>query len=72
MSTYLNRPAEKILFEETIQIERKEFTVTRKINHVGELIRITELVNGRRDAVVLPADGLPELIDLFKRAEAKG
>ena len=55
--------AEDTLKSETIQIERKTFVFTLKENPRGRFLRITEDVNHRRDAIIVPATGLEE----FKR-----
>ena len=47
-----------------IQIERKTFLFTLQENARGRFLRITEDVNGRRNAIVIPATGLAE----FQRA----
>ena len=61
-----NRPpsTEETLKTERIQIERKCFILALKQNARGRFLRITEDVNGRRDAIIVPATGLHD----FKRA----
>ncbi len=56
--------AEETIKSEKIQIERKTFVFTLKENPRGRFLRITEDVNGRRDAIIIPATGLDE----FKKA----
>ena len=46
------------LISERIQVERKLFYFDLKENERGRFLRITEDVNGRRDAIVVPASGL--------------
>lgn len=55
--------AEETLKIEKVQIERKTFVFTLKENPRGRFLRITEDVNGRRDAIIIPASGLED----FKR-----
>jgi len=50
--------AEETLKTEKVQIERKTFVFTLKENPRGRFLRITEDVNGRRDAIIVPATGL--------------
>src|ERR1039458_5584731 len=51
---------EDTLKTETIQIERKTFIFTLKENPRGRFLRITEDVNGRRDNVIIPSNGLED------------
>ncbi len=51
---------EETLRTEKVQIERKTFVFTLKENPRGRFLRITEDVNGRRDAIIVPATGLDE------------
>lgn len=51
---------EETLKSEKVQIERKTFVFTLKENPRGRFLRITEDVNGRRDAIIIPATGLEE------------
>ena len=50
--------AEETLKTEKVQIERKTFVFTLKENPRGRFLRITEDVNGRRDAIIVPTTGL--------------
>jgi hypothetical protein len=52
------RVQEDTLKTETIQVERKTFIFTLKENPRGRFLRISEVVNGRRDNVIVPATGL--------------
>ena len=54
---------EETLKTDKLQIERKTFLFALKENPRGRFLRITEDVNGRRDAIIVPATGL----DDFKR-----
>ena len=45
---------------EKLQVERKSFLFTLKENPRGRFLRITEDVNGRRDAIIVPATGLED------------
>jgi hypothetical protein len=55
---------EDTLKVEQVQIERKSFLLMLKENPRGRLLRISEEVGGKRNAIIIPATGL---ID-FKRA----
>lgn len=55
------------LFNEKLQIERKLFFFDLKENVRGRFLRITEDVNGRRDAIVIPATGLREFRDALTK-----
>lgn len=46
-----------------LQIERKQFIFNLKENPQGTFLRITEEVNGRRNAIVIPATGLEQFCD---------
>jgi hypothetical protein len=58
--------AEETLKTESIQIERKSFVFTLKENPRGRFLRITEDVNGRRDAIIVPASGLEDFRKLVE------
>ena len=51
---------EDTLRTEKLQVERKSFLFTLKENPRGRFLRITEDVNGRRDAIIVPATGLDD------------
>ena len=53
--------AEDSLRTERLQIERKMFVLALKENPRGRFLRITEDVGGRRDSIIIPATGLPDL-----------
>jgi len=55
------------LASELIQVERKRFFLDLKENPRGCFLRITEDVNGRRDAIVVPATGLAVFRDALDR-----
>lgn len=65
--------AEETIKSEKVQIERKTFVFTLKENPRGRFLRITEDVNGRRDAIIVPATGLTEfrktLEEMIKASE---
>lgn len=46
------------LFSERVQIERKQFFFDFKENAGGSFLKVTEEVNGHRDAIIVPASGL--------------
>lgn len=48
------------LHSEKIQVERKQFFFDLKENPRGRFLRITEDVNGRRNAIVIPTVGLED------------
>jgi hypothetical protein len=58
------RVEEDTLKTETIQIERKTFIFTLKENPRGRFLRISEVVNGRRDNVIIPAPGLDDFLKI--------
>jgi hypothetical protein len=45
----------------------RQVTVERRRNKRGAFIKIIENVNGRRDCVCLPVEGLPELIGVLEQ-----
>jgi hypothetical protein len=47
----------------SIRIERKHFTFELKENPRGKFLRITEEVNGRYDAIIIPQTGLEQFRD---------
>ncbi len=57
---------EETIRTERVQIERKTFVFTLKENPRGRFLRITEDVNGRRDAIIVPATGLEEFSKLVE------
>lgn len=57
---------EETLKSDRIQIERKTFVFTLKENPRGRFLRITEDVNGRRDAIIIPATGLEDFRKLVE------
>ena len=44
----------------SIRVERKHITFDLKENPRGRFLRITEEVNGRRDAVIVPLTGIED------------
>lgn len=72
-STQPPRPfvQEDTLKSEQIHIERKSFLLTLKENPRGRFLRISEEVNGKRNAIIIPSTGLAEfkkLLDEMVRA----
>ena len=55
------------IFSEQVQVERKLFTFDLRENPRGRFLKITEDVGGRRDAVIIPAPGLPDIRDVLNR-----
>ncbi len=50
----------EILYEVSLQAERKTLSLSLRQNSRGRFLRITEEVGGRRDAIVVPASGLED------------
>ena len=48
---------------QSIRVERKSFTFDLRENPRGKFLRITEEVNGRYDAIVVPLTGLQQFRD---------
>ncbi len=48
------------LHSNKVQVERKQFFFDLKENPRGRFLRITEDVNGRRNAIVIPSVGLED------------
>jgi hypothetical protein len=61
---------EQVLFTEQLQVERKAFSFELRENSRGRFLRITEDVGGRRDTVIIPAPGLPDVCQVIARAMA--
>jgi hypothetical protein len=57
---------EDTLKTDKVQIERKTFVFTLKENPRGRFLRITEDVNGRRDAIIVPATGLEDFRNMLE------
>ena len=63
---------EDTLKSEQIHIERKSFLLTLKENPRGRFLRISEEVNGKRNAIIIPSTGLAEfkkLLDEMVKAD---
>ncbi len=58
---------ERELISEQIQIERKVFSFSLRENPRGRFLRITEDVGGRRDTIIIPSTGLPQVVALLNR-----
>ncbi|MEM6883709.1 MAG: PUR family DNA/RNA-binding protein [Verrucomicrobiota bacterium] len=54
------------LRSEKIQVERKLFFLDLKENQRGKFLKITEDVGGRRDTIIIPASGLPEIAEVLQ------
>jgi hypothetical protein len=48
------------LHTERVQVERKQFIFDLRENPRGRFLRITEDVNGRRNAIVIPSVGIED------------
>ncbi|MEM1157883.1 MAG: PUR family DNA/RNA-binding protein [Verrucomicrobiota bacterium] len=57
---------EEELRSEKIQVERKLFFLDLKENQRGKFLKITEDVGGRRDTIIIPASGLPEIAEVLQ------
>jgi hypothetical protein len=65
---------EETLKSDKVQIERKTFVFALKENPRGRFLRITEVVGGRRDTIIIPAPGLEDfkkLVDDMVKAAAE-
>ena len=63
---------EDTLKSELVQIERKSFMLTLKENPRGRFLRISEEVNGKRNAIIIPSTGLADfkkLLDEMVKAD---
>ncbi len=60
------------IFSEQVQVERKLLTFDLRENPRGRFLKITEDVGGRRDAVIIPAPGLPDIRDVLNRVIEAG
>jgi hypothetical protein len=60
---------EQTLKAERLQIERKTFLFSLRQNPRGKFLKITEDVAGRRDTVIIPAIGLPEVTRIMGEME---
>lgn len=58
---------EDSIAQESIQIERKQFSFDLRENRRGILLRITEEVRGHRDTIIVPATGLRDFSDALAR-----
>jgi hypothetical protein len=70
-SSWSNYPPKPHVNEDTLkdghlQIERKAFSFALKENLRGRLLRITEEIGGRRNAIIIPATGLVEFRNMLE------
>lgn len=67
-SNFPPRPhvVEDTLKSGVVQIERKTFVFTLRENPRGRLLRITEDIGGRRNAIIIPSTGLVEFKKLLE------
>ena len=49
------------IHREEIPVERKTFSFSLRQNPRGRFLKITEDVGGRRDTIIMPSTGLPQL-----------
>jgi hypothetical protein len=62
---YAQRPPRPFVQEDTLntsnlQVERKYFELTLKDNPKGRFLRITEMIGGKRNSIIVPASGLKD------------
>jgi hypothetical protein len=57
---------ETTLRSEKLQIERKTFLFALKENPRGRFLRITEGLGPRRDAIIIPAPGLEQFLQVLE------
>lgn len=60
---------ERSLYTETVRADRKQVTVDLRENGRGRFVRVTEDVNGRRDSICVPVEGIRSLIGALQQAE---
>ena len=58
-----SRSVDKYYLRQSIRIEHKHFTFDLKENHQGIFLRISEEVNGRYDAIIIPTSGIEQFRD---------
>ena len=58
-------PVDSQLANHSIRVERKHFTFDLRENPRGRFLRITEEVNGRRDAIIIPLTGIEQFRDVL-------
>lgn len=56
-------PVDMQLQNHSLRVERKHFTFDLRENPRGKFLRITEEVNGRRDAIIIPLPGIEQFRD---------
>jgi len=61
-----NKYSEPIAAEK-VGVDRKVFFLDLKENHRGRFLKVTEDVAGRRNTVILPAEGFNEFLEAFRR-----
>ncbi len=58
-------PVDSQLSNHSLRVERKHFTFDLRENPRGRFLRITEEVNGRRDAIIIPLTGIEQFRDVL-------
>lgn len=58
-------PVDSSLQNQSLRVERKHFTFDLRENPRGKFLRITEEVNGRRDAIIIPLTGIEQFRDVL-------
>jgi hypothetical protein len=59
------------LFTYKFDVESKTYFFDLKENPNGKFLKITELSNGRRNAIIIPERGIEEFIEYLKRTKDK-
>jgi hypothetical protein len=59
---------DKELFHTKLQAERKVFFLSLRENPRGRVLRVTEDAAGRRDTIMIPADGLETIQEALATA----
>ncbi len=57
---YPGQNMDTIIATKSMQVERKFITIEFRENPRGRFLRITEEVNGRRNAIIVPSTGVAE------------
>jgi hypothetical protein len=63
--SFAGQGAESSLKVHSLRVERKHFTFDIRENPRGKFLRITEEVNGRYDAIIIPLSGIAEFRDII-------
>lgn len=50
-----------------LQLERKQFTVSRRSNHIGQFLQITEKGSHKFNTIKVPVTGIQELLEAIRK-----